>query len=144
MRDFVCAKEVLYMCPHTAIYVSAYCYVCTRILLCMCPHRAMHVSADYYIVSAYCYICVRMLLCSPHAAIYVSSYYYPHTTIWCRHTAIYGSTSCYVCPHTAVCVRIQLYVSSYHYIRAAYCCMCPQYCKRLCLESGVRGGIPPC
>ena len=109
------------MCPHTAIYVSAYCYVCIRILLCMCPHRAMHVSADYYIVSAYCYICVRMLLCSPHAAIYVSSYYYPHTTIWCRHTAIYGSTSCYVCPHTAVCVRIQLYVSSYHYIRAAYC-----------------------
>jgi hypothetical protein len=48
----------LYMCPHTAIYVSSYCY--------MCPHTAIYVFS-------YCYICVLILLCMcPHTAIYVS------------------------------------------------------------------------
>jgi hypothetical protein len=36
---------VLYMCPHTTIYVS---YICVRILLYMCP---IYVSAYYYIAS---------------------------------------------------------------------------------------------
>ncbi len=53
-------QVLLNMCPHTAIYVSSYCYMCVRILLNMCPHTAIYVSS-------YCYMCVRILL-------YVSSY----------------------------------------------------------------------
>jgi hypothetical protein len=48
-------RILLYMCPHTAIYVSAYCYICVLILLYMCPHAAIYVSS-------YCYICVLILL----------------------------------------------------------------------------------
>ena len=33
------------MCPHTAIYMSAYCYICVRILLYTCPHTAIYMSA---------------------------------------------------------------------------------------------------
>jgi hypothetical protein len=58
----------LCMCPHTAMYVSSYCYVCVLILLCMCPHTSMYVSS-------YCYVCVLILLyICPNTAIYVSSY----------------------------------------------------------------------
>jgi hypothetical protein len=42
------------MCPHTAIYVSSYCYVCVLILLYMCPHTAIYVSS-------YCYRCTIRL-----------------------------------------------------------------------------------
>ena len=43
MRDTLI---LLCMCPHTAMYVSSYCYLCVRILL---------------YVSAFCYMCVRIL-----------------------------------------------------------------------------------
>ena len=39
---------LLYMCPHTTIYVSAYCYICVRILLYMPPrfaHLPTHAAA---------------------------------------------------------------------------------------------------
>jgi hypothetical protein len=41
---YVCDSVLilLYMCPHTAIYVSSYCYICVLILLYMCPHTAIH------------------------------------------------------------------------------------------------------
>jgi hypothetical protein len=35
----------LYVCPHTAIYVSAYRYICVLILLYMCPHTAIYVGS---------------------------------------------------------------------------------------------------
>jgi hypothetical protein len=54
------------MCPHTAIYVSSYCFICVVILLYMCPHTAIHMSS-------YCYKCVLILLyMCPHTATYVS------------------------------------------------------------------------
>ena len=66
---------LLYMCPHTAIWVL--------ILLYVCPHTAIYVSAS-------CYICV-----------YVSSNrcMCPHTTIYlyvstCPHTTTYVPASC--------------------------------------------------
>ncbi len=51
----ICVLVLLYMCPHTAIYVSACCYICVLILLYMCPHAAIYVSS-------YCYVCVLILL----------------------------------------------------------------------------------
>jgi hypothetical protein len=30
--------ELLYMCPHIAIYMSSYCCICVGILLYTCPH----------------------------------------------------------------------------------------------------------
>jgi hypothetical protein len=33
-----CVRILLYVCPHTAIYVSSYCYSCVLILLHMCLH----------------------------------------------------------------------------------------------------------
>jgi hypothetical protein len=65
------------MCPHTAIYVSSFCY--------MCPHTAVCVLILLY-VSSYCYMC-------PHTAIYVSSYCY-----MCPHTALFlASSYWYIC-----------------------------------------------
>ncbi len=85
-RRSICVLILLYMCPHTAIYVSACCYICVLILLYMCPHTAMYVSA-------YCYIFVLILLCMcPHTATYVSSYCYICVLIllyMCPHAAIY-------------------------------------------------------
>ncbi len=61
---------LLYVCPHTAMYVSSYCHVCVLIMLYMCPHTAM-------CVSSYCCVCVLiMLYVCPHHAIYVPSYCY--------------------------------------------------------------------
>ena len=72
-------KAGIYMCPHTAIDLSAYCY--------MCPHTAMYESS--------CYVCVLILLCMcPHTAMYVSSYCYICVLVllyMCPHTAVYAS-----------------------------------------------------
>ncbi len=67
--SYICIPILLYMCPHTPIYVSSYhpavpvssyCYICVLILLC---------------VSSYCFICALIFLyMCPHTAIYVSSY----------------------------------------------------------------------
>jgi hypothetical protein len=98
-----CVLILLYMCPHTAIYVSSYCYICVLILLYLCPHTAIYVSS-------YCYICVLILLdMCPHTAIYVSSYFYVCviTLLYmCPHTAIYVSSYCYIC------VLILLYIGA--------------------------------
>jgi len=59
----------------------------------MCPHTAMYVSS-------YCYGCVLILL-------YVSSYYYMRAQ-----RALQDSILLHMCPHTAICVRILLCVSS--------------------------------
>jgi hypothetical protein len=56
------------MCPHTAIYVSSYCYICVLILLYVSSYPALYVSS-------YCSICVLMLIyVNPHTALYLSSY----------------------------------------------------------------------
>jgi hypothetical protein len=43
---FICVLILLYMCPHTAIYVSSHCYICDPLLLYLCPHTAKYVSAS--------------------------------------------------------------------------------------------------
>ena len=51
--------ELLCTCPHTAIYVSPYCYIC---VLYMCPHTAIYVSP-------YCYMCPHTGAVEENAAI---------------------------------------------------------------------------
>ena len=92
---YVCARR-----PPATIYVSS-CQAtsrppgpCVLILLDMCPHTTRYVSSYYK-------ICVLILLCMcPHATMHVSSYCY---------------VCVLVCPHTTICVLIQLHVSSYYY-----------------------------
>ena len=62
----MCARGLVYACPHATIYVSACRYICVLKLLCVCPQCAPGCVAVYG--SSYLYICVRMPL-------YVSSYY---------------------------------------------------------------------
>ena len=83
---------LLYMCPHTPIYVSSYFYICVLILLYMCPHTT---------------ICVLILLCMcPHTTMCVLILIYV-----CPHTAIYVSAYQYMCPHTtSICILILLCV----------------------------------
>jgi hypothetical protein len=38
---YICSIYV-YMCPHTSIYVSSYCYKCVLILVYMCPQTTMY------------------------------------------------------------------------------------------------------
>jgi len=100
----------LYMCPHTAIYVSSYYFMCPQTTTYAssyysCPHTTIYLSSYYY-------ICVLILL-------YVSSYYYI-----CPHTTIYVSSYYFMRPHTTICVLILLYVSTYY-------CICVIRAKRL-------------
>ena len=63
---YICVLILLYMCPHSAIYVSSYCY--------MCPQRYICVLILPTYVSSYCDVCVLILLhMCPHITIYVSS-----------------------------------------------------------------------
>ncbi len=100
---------ILHMCPHTAMYVSSYCYVCVLILLHVCPHTAMYVSS-------YCYVCVliQLRIC-PHTTMYVPSYCNVCVLIqlcMCGHTTMYVPSYCnacvliqiYMCPLPALCV----------------------------------------
>jgi hypothetical protein len=57
------------MCPHTAVYVSSYCYIGVLILLYRCPHTAI-------CVSSYCYMCVLMQGAVIHTYIYIYIYIY--------------------------------------------------------------------
>jgi hypothetical protein len=91
------AGKLLYVCPHTATYIS--CYMCVLILLHRCPHTATCVRILMYVLI--------LLYTCPHTAACVLILLYT-----CPHTAVYVSSCCCMCPHTAV------YVSS-------YCCMCP-------------------
>ena len=116
---------LLYMCPHTAMYVSSYDFLCVLILV-MCPHTTIQMSSqsDELVLLYICphtAICVLILLC-------VSSYYMcPHTprcphTIMCPHTTICAFILLCVlilydmCPHTTVYVSSYSYLSSYYYI----------------------------
>jgi hypothetical protein len=97
---------VLYVCPHTAVYVSSYC------CMYMCPHTAVYVSSHScicvlillvlsYLESSYCYTSsVRMLLSKhvlillymcrmllfKHVLIMLRYVYRPHTAMFlsCR------------------------------------------------------------
>jgi hypothetical protein len=107
----------LHLRPHTAIYVSSYCYIYVLILLHMCPHTAIYVSSyrssllplhmcphTTTYVSSYCYICVLILLCMfPHTG--VLAYRGHRAKSECDNT--YVLILLYMCPHTAT------YVSSY-------------------------------
>ena len=41
----ICPLILLYMCPHTPLYVPSYCRICFLILLYMCPHTAVYVPS---------------------------------------------------------------------------------------------------
>jgi hypothetical protein len=86
-------QVLLYMWPHTTIYVSSYCCVCVLILLYMCPHTT---------------ICVLILLhMCPHTTIYVSSY-----SCICVRGQIY-SRYCHVCVLVAMQVLLYVYEATY-------------------------------
>ena len=62
-QAMLCVRIPLHTCshtpihvayPHTAIYVSSYCYICVLILLYMCPHTTAYV----FPYPLYMYICV--------------------------------------------------------------------------------------
>ena len=120
---------LLYMCPHTTIYVSS--FIGRRQVLHasrMCPDTTTHVSWYYYICvlihTTYYYTCVFIhttysyiwvLIHTTYYYIYMSSFILytsrmcPHTTIhvssFILHTPIYGSsfmlhTTIYMCPHS--------------------------------------------
>ena len=98
------------VCPHSAIYLaSSYCYVCFYILLYMCPHTAMYVSSYGYIyVRILLYMCLHTaiyLYMCPHTAIYVSSYCYLCVLILLF--IFYVSSYCYMCDHTS-CTRVRI------------------------------------
>ena len=149
----VCVRILLYMCPHTAIYLSAYCYICVRILLYVCARAATYMR----ILSNKAWSRPRISMEFNGA---VDVHACPHTTVsatrrgdalasaWskrcyrcapvllhvCPHTATYVSSYCYrcvpillyVCPHTTACLRILLYVSAYCQIRILLH-ICPAY-----------------
>ena len=78
---------LLYVCPHTAIYVS---YVCVLILLYAPSYHTASVS--------YCYVCVLIpLYMCPYTAMYVSN-----VCVLCVLILLYMSSCCYMCHHTAV------------------------------------------
>ena len=60
---YVCVLFLLYIYPHTTIYVSSDYYMCPHTTIYMCPH----VTTIY--VSPYYYVCVRILLYMAHAFI---------------------------------------------------------------------------
>ena len=124
------------MCPHTAIYVSSYCYMCVRMLV--------PVSADAYHHTVYmclqsdvCWrmlryadVCWRMLtyaeVCRrlPHS-IYVSSYIYVY-----KETYIFYICVCiYTCsrtPEAYASVSIRQHTSAYASIRIYTCSRTPK------------------
>jgi hypothetical protein len=78
----VCVLILLYMCPHTTIYVSSHYYICVLILLYMCP--------QYYYMCPHTTICVLILLyMCPHTTINVSSYYYICVLILLSYVPLY-------------------------------------------------------
>ena len=53
---YIYVLMLLYMCPHTPVYVSSCYYIGVVLLLYMCPYTAIHVSSSYD-------VCVLILLC---------------------------------------------------------------------------------
>jgi hypothetical protein len=87
------------MCPHAAIYVSAYYYICVLTILFMCPRTITCVSSGYY-------MCPHTILC-----VLILLYTCPHTTI-CVLTLLYNCMSVltllYLRPHTSIYVSSQI------------------------------------
>jgi hypothetical protein len=90
-----------YVRPHTAIYVSSYCYICVLILL-----QACLICVSYYSL-LHMRVLILLYMC-PHTAIYVS-----HMCLVLQltaHVSSYESSYCcicvlillYKCPHTAI------------------------------------------
>jgi hypothetical protein len=131
----MCVLVLLYMCPHTAIYVSSYCYICVLILLYMCPHTTIYVLH----VSSYYYIC----------ATYVSSCYCmcPHTTIhaMCSHPTRCGSLNLlYMCPHAGrEAESLYMYVPTPIYVFYYYICVLrSSSITTIYVSSGRQRGFP--
>ncbi len=61
---------VLYICLHTAMYVSSFYYICVLILLDVCPHTAICVFIMLY-------MCPRTAIC-----VLILLYMCPHTARW--------------------------------------------------------------
>ncbi len=101
------------------MYVSAYYLMCVLMLLYMCPHTTVYVPSCYYICALCYYMCVFILL-------YVSLYYYicvlillymcPLLLYVCFYTTICVLILLYMCPHTSI------YVSSYCECLNRRCC----------------------
>jgi hypothetical protein len=92
---YICVLILLYMCPHTAIYVSSYRYIC--------PHAALNVSS-------FCYMCSFCYYTCPHTTtdVFILLYVSPaYTSVYAgddrpsyfniSHTTIYMSWYCYIC-----------------------------------------------
>ena len=111
---------VLYICPHTHIYVFSSCsYVSVLILVYMCrhtPHQRRTHASMYVSSSSYPYICVVILLFKcPHTPVYVSSYSYICVLIL---LFLVSFILQYMCPHTRIYMRQvpYLYICAYCYI----------------------------
>ena len=121
----------------TAIYLSSYYYLSVLILLYnriyLCSPAAtcllaagtdtlVYLSSYYYVsVLTILYVFPHTTVFCPHTAVCLSSYYYIsalilHTTIYnCPHTSICLSSYYYICPHTTI------YLSSGYFILVYVC-----------------------
>ena len=100
------ASAYSYICALILLCTSAYCYICVLILLYMCPHTAIFVSSRCYI-GVLILLCVRILLYICVLAIL------PHITIYMCVRVLAGGHDCcrallYMWPHFTT-----IYVSSY-------------------------------
>ena len=97
-------QVLLYMCPHTAIYVPSYYCVCAFILLYVSHCASASRRSPQVAHTTLCVFILTLLHTCPHTTIYVSSWYYVCVRIQ-------------LCPHTYTIVH---YVSSYYFT-------CPSY-----------------
>ncbi len=86
----ICVLILLYTCPHTAVYVSFYCYIRVLILLHMCVLvmlRSSHGSIRYMCVlvllSVLVYVCVAVYVCLGVLSVLVLLYVYVLVLLRC-------------------------------------------------------------
>ena len=99
----MCVLILLYMCPHTAIYLSSYCYKCVLILLYMRVRRSGEGPESWHQISLHAE--KALAGCLLHMP--------PHTTkkkFKKKNTAPQGGGLLYMRPHTTICVLILLYI----------------------------------
>jgi hypothetical protein len=144
--SYMCPHTTI--CVLILLYVSSYYYMCPHT---MCPHTTICVSSYYYMclhtnlcASSYCYVCVLipvaalLQLCCSWGSLYdrcicvvILCFLIPVAALLqlcCSSVAaeapfMIGVYASYMCPHTAICVLILLYVSSYYYV-SSYHYMC--------------------
>jgi hypothetical protein len=119
-----CVLILLYMCPHTAIYllvyVSSHSYTCVFILLYMCPHTAIYVSS-------YCYICVLIML-------YVSSHYYTGVFILLYVSSYHQENACCATERIHLLFVYRMACSRFAGVCILYnVCVCVCVCVRACV-----------